>query len=1214
MEIGAEISHKIRHAIKAKLVDLGAYVDDELPDYIMVMVANKKTQQQMTDDLALFLGNNAAKFTTWLHEVLYKLQSVTVETLKSEKKKDKLRPEGARDARDHEPRSSTHVEHVSSKRKAEQSERVDSSKTISKKHKRADWDESANASSSKLTESSVSQTAHQTKSPDAHPSTCDQQENADADDSESLDSRPGLPNEIGEGSQSREQAASSKEDSEEEQEKGDATSENENSAEEVEVEPEKEEMLLDVKPGEGEQIDSDSEAEQDYQPIKKKIVHGCVISTKQKVLQKVVPSKTSSGVHKPGASTAPSVGATVERTERVVEVTRSDSRREMETRRNLSSTRGDLRRPASAVQHSETAIGKSAEGAVPKKRQVPGSVIAGVIKREEVVEEAYNPYKPSVGAVASTVKVTPRRFLPKSLQANKSLLLKAMTDAESSIAKAVKLPGHTTMAVDQKHSSVHDRLGGAATKRQHPAQRAGKSAALSERMVSKQQQQLPAQKRRDDRQKSGVKKTLARPTVLQRLGLPMEKSSSTQTARGFERRASNHVAEVITIKQEVEEPEVFILSEDDDAEQESQGDARKAGEDEEEAVETEEAGREKMKPLLERSPSSGPSEESKDVTSGDELVNEEDIQDVSVGEELDRRLIQIDKDEVNVKKERRGDGDGFSLESTEEGEIPHRIVEAKGDVGVCVVVPTNSNPPKLVRNQLTLEKKLEVIYMCEQHGMSTRMIAETLSSQGYRCGRTQIQNILKNRQHWIEELQRNAPLNRKRKVRRTGNAELNSLMYEWVRETTAQMLPMSGSLLQEKARQVAVQLGLDDFKASNGWLESFRRRHSIVFGKVSEERASVEAAPSYDCAAMFAELCAGYAPRDIYNVAETAIFFKATTDSVRHLQGAGCSAGKWSKARVTVVLCANAVGDKETAMVVGKAEKPRCFGRLDRTDLPVDYCANKMAWMTSELFEVYTRRLDEKMRGEGRHVLMLLDNAPCHPDLQLTNIKLLFVPQSSRSVIQPMDRGIVRALKRRFRERQVAGVLRRAESEAGSTAAAELMKATDILQTICLVSKSWRDTDAERIRRCFLQCGIGHGSDHGEVDEEEGSGRNDMLEAACENALGVSLTDLVQVDSWFATTDNAQAWTVEGMPLRAVESGGGSGDGSDEEEEDDTVPQEPEINSLHELHECVDKIKAFAVHRGYGAILNKCIDLEETVEEVVQSEGQASQATMFDLF
>ena len=40
-------------------------LDEELPDYIMVMVANKKNSAQMADDLSLFLGPNTTKFTTW---------------------------------------------------------------------------------------------------------------------------------------------------------------------------------------------------------------------------------------------------------------------------------------------------------------------------------------------------------------------------------------------------------------------------------------------------------------------------------------------------------------------------------------------------------------------------------------------------------------------------------------------------------------------------------------------------------------------------------------------------------------------------------------------------------------------------------------------------------------------------------------------------------------------------------------------------------------------------------------------------------------------------------------------------------------------------------------------------------------------------------------------------------------------------------------------
>jgi len=74
MELGAEISQKIKKTIKKKLQAIGQYVDDELPEYIMVMIANKRTHEQVVDDLNLFLGEEATGFTKWLFTILRKLQ------------------------------------------------------------------------------------------------------------------------------------------------------------------------------------------------------------------------------------------------------------------------------------------------------------------------------------------------------------------------------------------------------------------------------------------------------------------------------------------------------------------------------------------------------------------------------------------------------------------------------------------------------------------------------------------------------------------------------------------------------------------------------------------------------------------------------------------------------------------------------------------------------------------------------------------------------------------------------------------------------------------------------------------------------------------------------------------------------------------------------------------------------------------------------------
>ncbi|XP_055603636.1 uncharacterized protein DDB_G0284459 [Uranotaenia lowii] len=81
--LGSEIGQKMRSAVKAKLIELGTgsasgYIDDELPDYVMIMVANKRSRQQMVDDLNLFLGSQTDVFVSWLHQVLQKLEEVTL--------------------------------------------------------------------------------------------------------------------------------------------------------------------------------------------------------------------------------------------------------------------------------------------------------------------------------------------------------------------------------------------------------------------------------------------------------------------------------------------------------------------------------------------------------------------------------------------------------------------------------------------------------------------------------------------------------------------------------------------------------------------------------------------------------------------------------------------------------------------------------------------------------------------------------------------------------------------------------------------------------------------------------------------------------------------------------------------------------------------------------------------------------------------------------
>ena len=59
---------RIKKAIVSKLTEMDKLDDGELPDYILVMVNNRRDKRDMEHDLNLFLGDDTQKFINWLFD------------------------------------------------------------------------------------------------------------------------------------------------------------------------------------------------------------------------------------------------------------------------------------------------------------------------------------------------------------------------------------------------------------------------------------------------------------------------------------------------------------------------------------------------------------------------------------------------------------------------------------------------------------------------------------------------------------------------------------------------------------------------------------------------------------------------------------------------------------------------------------------------------------------------------------------------------------------------------------------------------------------------------------------------------------------------------------------------------------------------------------------------------------------------------------------
>ena len=316
----------------------------------------------------------------------------------------------------------------------------------------------------------------------------------------------------------------------------------------------------------------------------------------------------------------------------------------------------------------------------------------------------------------------------------------------------------------------------------------------------------------------------------------------------------------------------------------------------------------------------------------------------------------------------------------------------------------------------------------------------------------------------------------------------------WFRQQESVGITIRSFELKNAALRLATQMGVKGFSASDGWLHRFRRRHGLFPKRAYGESGSATTQDidpfRHDLNKLISD--EGLLWSQVYNMDETGLFWRALPQDT-HVMGMATKAKgrKLDKSRISVLCGANADGSHRLKpVVVGKSARPRCLKDC-LNKLSCHYYNSKNAWFTCFIFEdCFFKHIVPEIIAYQRDVLkisydriravVLLDNAPAHPSKEKLvahngKIRVMFLPPNTTALIQPMDQGVIHAVKLGYRRLFLSEVMvveesvrdEEEETDTRGVQTLENLRTYNLKQAISNFGEAWKALKATTLANAW---------------------------------------------------------------------------------------------------------------------------------------------------
>lgn len=504
------------------------------------------------------------------------------------------------------------------------------------------------------------------------------------------------------------------------------------------------------------------------------------------------------------------------------------------------------------------------------------------------------------------------------------------------------------------------------------------------------------------------------------------------------------------------------------------------------------------------------------------------------------------------------------------------------------------------RNVLSLEDRVKLI-KCS-HAKSCRKLAEE-----FQIGKTQVSDILKRKQEFLEAYEKNVNGNRKRLKLSSDNdfVKIDDAVWQFFVKARSFGAPISGPIIQQMSLKFAESFKVENFKASNGWLQRFKDRHQISSAILCGERGSVIPTTVDDWKNRLPEIISGYSEKDIYNMDETGLFYKALPVRSLLCKDESHAGRKQQKVRLTISLCVNGFGEFEKPLVIGKSEKPRCFKNINIKNLPFIWKWNKKAWMTSLIFTEWLTSFNRRLTFQKRYVLLFVDNAACHTDMQLSNIKLIYFPPNCTSVLQPLDQGIIRNVKCTYRKNMLCSLLSKVETTINIQQFSGIINSMTALDACYWIVQSVQAVKPATVHKCFVNSGFTFDFNSETFKSPENNDHmilSDLLRRTCDHLSNpITVEEYIAIDEEAISVESLEKGWEENLRLEVLSELTKSNpkemsDHSNDDKSFNQNRQESAVKTYAEAQELLSNLKLFMLEKGHTQIFTHLMNAEQELQ------------------